>query len=97
MWANALKNLILSFNSLVIVTIPVLFELAACLLINLLLNVKLTFVENSDVICEDGDIDLRTFSAVEGWLPSLNEETCNHDIVSRLYQVNQIVLQYHDS
>ena len=85
MWADALQNLILSFNCLIIMRIPVLFELAARLLINLLLNVKFTFVENSDVISKDGDINLRTFSAVERWLPSLNEETCNHDIISWLY------------
>ena len=74
MWANAFQYFVLAFDSLVLVGVPILFELAAGLLVDFLLDIELSLVEHSDVVGQDRNFDLWAFSPIERWLPSLDEE-----------------------
>ena len=70
---NALQDLVFAFNCLVLMRIPVLLELAACLLVDFLLYVELSFVQYCDVVCQYSNFNLRPFCSIERWLPPLDE------------------------
>ena len=73
MRADALQDLVFAFYSSLRMTIPVLLELTACLLVDLLLDVELSFVQNCDVVCQNSNFNLRSLCAIERWLPTLDE------------------------
>ena len=84
MRADAFQNRILSFDSFILMRIPVLLELTTCLLINLLLNVEFSLVKDVDVVGKDCHLNLRPLCTIERRLPALDEEPRDHNIVTWL-------------
>lgn len=76
--------------------IPVLFEFTTRLLVNFLFYIELSFVEHSDVVCENCHLNLWSLSAVEGRLPPLDEEARDHNIVPWLDKIDKVVLKDHN-
>ena len=77
--------------------LPILLKVRTSLLVNFLFYVEITFIQNSYVVCKYCYFNIRPNSTNERWTPSLNKHTWNHDIVSWLYNIDEIILKYNNN
>ena len=93
----ALQDFVLAFQNVVFVVFPVLFEIAAGLLVYLLFDVEVALVEDRDVVAENRDFDLWTVESVEGGAPSLDHDAGYHDVVTWFAEIDEVVFHYDDN
>jgi hypothetical protein len=76
--------------------LPIPLKFTTGLLINLLLYIELALIQHCDIVGQHGYFYFGSISAIEGRLPTLDEQPRNHHIVSRLHQINKIIFKNHD-
>lgn len=94
MWANRFNNFVFALKNIIFMILPVFLKIRTSLLIDLLLDIKVSLVEDSDIISKNGNFNLRSIEPIKWTLPPLNKDSRDHDVISWLTHINQII--FHD-
>ena len=97
MRADRLEHLVLALKDIFLMILPIVLEIGASLLVDLLFDVEVSFVQHLKIVAQNTDFNLRTIESSKRCFPALNQNARNHHIITWLAQINQVILNNDDN